>query len=101
QQSGPVFTRIARGPVEGAANVGLGDFSFSARKVLGAFRLTTLVKLGEPLLAKAVRNLAALRYIYTAIPSGDSWKPVFDRYIAQLAGQVGGLGVDPSQVPPS
>jgi murein tripeptide amidase MpaA len=75
--------------------------NLSERKVLGAFRIAVAVKSGEPLLRKLVRNLAALRYILQAIPATDSWHPVFERYIAQLGGQVSGLGVDPSQIPPS
>jgi hypothetical protein len=76
-------------------------FNVSARKVLGAFRLAVTVRSGELLLGKLVRNLAVLRYIHQAIPTTDSWRPVFDRYIAQLGDQVAGLGVDPTQIPPS
>ena len=79
----------------------LKSFNFSARKVLGAFRVTVAVKIGEPLLAKLVRNLAVLRYIFEAIPPSDSWHPVFVRYIGQLSDQVKGLGVDPDLVPAS
>jgi murein tripeptide amidase MpaA len=77
------------------------DITLSARKVLGAFRVTVAVKLGEPLLQKLVRNLAVLRYILRAIPAADSWHPVFVRYIAQLGDQIKGLGVDPGLIPPS
>jgi Zinc carboxypeptidase len=77
------------------------DYSLSQRKVLGAFRMTTVVSRGEPLLSRLVRNLAVLRYIFQAIPASDSWHPVFDRYISQLGEQVKGLGVDPAQIPPS
>ncbi|HEV3501330.1 MAG TPA: M14 family metallopeptidase [Bradyrhizobium sp.] len=77
------------------------DYSFSQRKVLGAFRMTTVVSRGEPLLSRLVRNLAVLRYIFQAIPATDSWHPVFERYIGQLGDQVKGLGVDPAQIPPS
>jgi hypothetical protein len=59
------------------------------------------VKTGEPLIRKLVRNLAVLRYIFQAIPTTDSWHPVFVRYIAQLSNQIAGLGVDPEQIPPS
>jgi hypothetical protein len=70
----------------------------SNRKVLGAFRMTIAVKLGDGLLRKAVRNLAVLRYIALAIPSGDRWYPIFSRYIKQLAGQVDALGYDSNLV---
>jgi hypothetical protein len=74
--------------------------SFS-RRVLGAFRLNVAVKSGEPLLRKLVRNLAALRYVFQAIPAADSWHPVFVRYLSQLGDQVAGLGVDPALIPAS
>ena len=73
----------------------------SARKVLGAFRIRVAVGAGEPLAGRLVRHLAALRYIGEAIPPADRWHPVFERYIGQLSEQLGGLGVDPSQVPAS
>jgi murein tripeptide amidase MpaA len=75
------------------------DFSFSARKVLGAFRVRVVVKVGEPLLGKLVRNYAVLRYVFGAIPASDSWYPVFVRYIKQLGDQIQGLGVDPGLIP--
>jgi hypothetical protein len=75
--------------------------SLSRRKVLGAFRLTVVVKGRQPLLRTLVRRLAVLRYIVQAIPTADSWRPVFDRYIRQLAAQIAGLGLDPSQIPAS
>ena len=74
------------------------NYFASNRKVLGAFRMTVAVKLGDGLLRKAVRNLAVLKYIALAIPSGDRWYPVFSRYIKQLAGQVDALGYDSNQV---
>jgi hypothetical protein len=80
---------------------GQAEIHLSARKVLGAFRLGVAVKLGDGLLRKAVRNLAVLRYIAQAIPATNGWHPVFERYLAQLGGQVRGLGVDPDLVPAS
>jgi len=69
--------------------------------VLGAFRMTVAVRLGDDLLRKAVRNLAVLRYIAAAIPAGDRWHPVFSRYTKQLAAQVDALGYDATLVKPS
>jgi murein tripeptide amidase MpaA len=95
QHSGPTFqTRLGR-------ERKTDEFNFSQRKVLGAFRLTVAVKAGELLVRRLVRNLAALRYIFQAIPANDSWHLVFERYIAQLSDQIAGLGVDPTQIPPS
>ncbi len=78
-----------------------GKVNFSRRRVLGAFQLNVVVKAGDPLLRKLVRQLAVLRYIFQAIPAADSWHPIFVRYLAQLGEQVAGLGVDPSTVPAS
>jgi Zinc carboxypeptidase len=102
QHSGPTFQRALpnRGDIEGGTK-GLKDVNFSTRKVLGAFRLRVVVKIGEPLLTKLVRNLAVLRYIFEAIPASDRWHPVFVRYIGQLSDQIKGLGVDPDSIPAS
>jgi hypothetical protein len=77
------------------------DYNYSVRKVLGAFRMTVLVKHGEPLIEKAVRNLAVLKFIQQAIPAADPWSAIFVRYIGQLSGQISGLGIDPTLIPPS
>lgn len=73
----------------------------SNRKILGAFRMTVAVKMGDVLLRKAVRHLAVLRYIAQGIPAGDRWYLVFARYIKQLAGQIDALGYDADSVKPS
>ena len=75
--------------------------NLSRRQVLGAFQVRVAVGAGEPLLRKLVRHLAALRYIFQAIPANDDWHPVFVRYLHQLADQIAGLGVDPAGVPAS
>jgi murein tripeptide amidase MpaA len=99
QHSGPTF-RID--PPRGWQDrKDTAELRVSRRKVLGAFRLTVAVKTGRPLLEKLVRNLAVLRYIFQAIPTTDSWHPVFARYIDQLSGQVAGLGADPQRIPAS
>jgi hypothetical protein len=99
QHSGPTF-RIEQ-PRGRQSKEGTAELDLSRRRVLGAFRLAVVVSSGRPLLEKLVRNLAVLRYIFQAIPTTDSWHPVFARYIAQLSGQVAGLGVDPDRVPAS
>jgi hypothetical protein len=98
QHSGPTLRRTSR---QHGAEGSSGEVNASLRKVLGAFRVTVAVKVGEPLLGKAVRNLAVLKYILQAIPPSSSWHPVFVRYIGQLGDQVGDLGVDPELVPVS
>ena len=100
QHSGPVLPAQRPPGVAGAAGRVAVRPGLSRRKVLGAFRMTTLVSAGTPLIARATRELGVLKYIREAIPAADSWRPVFDRYIAQLSGQVAGLGGNPD-VPPS
>jgi murein tripeptide amidase MpaA len=75
--------------------------TLSNRSVLGGFQVHVAVRSGEPLQRKLVRNLAALRYTFQAIPTSDNWHPVFKRYISQLAAQITGLGIDASQIPAS
>jgi hypothetical protein len=101
QHSGLTFRRTLSTRDIEATRGSRQDVNLSARKVLGAFRLNVAVKVGEPLLHKAVRNLAALRYIQQAIPADDSWRLVFTRYISQLGDKVRGLGVDPDLIKPS
>ena len=105
QHSGQLIDPPRRGDAQVARAVVAGQrltpTNLSRRKVLGAFRMSVLVKEGPPLLKRAVRNLAVLKYIRAAIPAGDSWRPVFDRYVFQLGGQVDALGADPNSVGPS
>lgn len=105
QHSGATLRRtrpMVRDQVE-SVGVGRGgsEFRLSARKVLGAFRLDVAVASGEPLLRKQVRNLAVLKLILKALPETDSWRPVFERYVAQLGKKVRELGIDPDSVPAS
>jgi murein tripeptide amidase MpaA len=102
QHSGLVFRRTQKIQVRTAKGLQTQkEYTLSQRKVLGAFRMTTIVGRGEPLLSRLVRNLAVLKYIFPAILATDSWKRVFERYIGQLSDQVKALGVDPSQIPAS
>jgi hypothetical protein len=71
------------------------------RRVLGSFQLTIPVKVEAALLENEERLLAIMRWIDEGITPNDRWAPVFDRYLAQLAGRVQGFGGDPAQIPPS
>ena len=82
-------------------NKTVGGYFASNRRVLGAFRMTVAVKQGDGLLRTAVRNLAVLKYIASAIPAADRWHPVFARYIAQVGGKIDALGGDAGAVPAS
>jgi hypothetical protein len=99
QHSGLTVAQPIRGTTDNRASAQV--ISLSARKVLGAFRITIPVKIGDPLLIREVRNLAVLRYIAQAIPPADRWYPIFVRYIGQVADKVKGLGVDPNSIKPS
>jgi hypothetical protein len=39
-----------------------------------------------------------MRYIASTLPTGDRWKPIFDRYLGHLASRVDALGGKSSQV---
>lgn len=91
--AGPTLRIDVRGEKKGA------KVNLSRRHVLGAFQVRVAVGAGEPLLRKLVRHLAALRYIFQAIPATDPWHPVFVRYLDQLGDQIAGLGLDPGQIP--
>jgi murein tripeptide amidase MpaA len=102
QHSGLTFERRGAGGDLSAKQLAqLDDYSLSARRVLGAFRMTVVVKLGDPLVEKVIRNLAVLRFIQQAIPANDSWSPVFVRYIGQFSDKLSGLGIDPILIGPS
>jgi len=101
QHSGLFYAKTLNRKEASSRKQNLTDYILSARKVLGAFRVRILVEQGDPLLRIQIRNLAVLRYIFEAIPKTDSWRPVFERYIDQLADKVKGLGVDPGLIPPS
>lgn len=75
--------------------------NFSRRQVLGGFQVNVVVKSGESLQRKLVRNLAVLRFIFQSIPTSDNWHPVFERYLSQLGDQITGLGIDASLIPAS
>ena len=81
--------------------VDVQQYSGFTHRVLGSFQLTIPVRLGDVLLPREIRKLAALRYVAEAIPAGDRWYPVFVRYLEQIANKVRGLGGDPSSVKPS
>lgn len=95
----PLEAREVGNQRRNAARFGAVNAYFaSARKVLGAFRVTVVIKQGNGLLHTTIRHLALLKYIATAIPASDRWYPIFARYIKQVAGKVDALGVDSSTV---
>ena len=71
------------------------------RRMLGAFQFNIPVNTDPEILPTAIRNLSILRYIQQTIPTANRWYPIFVRWLSSLAGKVAGLGVDPTQIPPS
>jgi hypothetical protein len=55
----------------------------------------------ETLLRPAEELLAIMRWIGATKPATDRWRPVFGRYLDQLADRVRGFGGDPASSPPS
>ena len=98
QQHSGLIVEIQQQNKEGKQPKETQHYFASTRKVLGAFRMTVAVKLGDGLLHTAVRNLAVLRYIANTIPVTDSWNTIFTRYINQVSAKVDALGYDSNLV---
>jgi hypothetical protein len=69
--------------------------------VRGAFQISIPVSTKELLLEREEVLLSIFRGIAEAIPVGDRWYPVFQRYLKLIAIRVGEMGGDPSQITPS
>ncbi len=67
--------------------------------MVGTFEVLITISSGEDLLPAAARSLSVFKHIATKIASTSRWHPIFERYLEGLAGQVRGLGGDPSRVP--
>jgi hypothetical protein len=68
------------------------------RKVVGASRFEIAVTHGGELLPRLERRLAVLLHVFEAIPQGNRWHPVFERYLGELRDRVRALGGDPDAV---
>jgi hypothetical protein len=77
------------------------QWSGVTRQVLGSFQLTIPVRHAEQIVPRAEHDLAVLWHISEAIPAGDRWRPVFDRYLGALGDRVRGFGGDPDDLQPS
>lgn len=73
----------------------------TVRHIMGSFQLTIPVRDKGDLLEGQQRLLSNLRWIEGAIPAGDRWAPVFERYVAQVAKRVDALGGNSNRVAPS
>jgi hypothetical protein len=71
----------------------------NARYVLGGFQITIPVSVKSEMLVSEERLLSVMRWIQESIQPNDRWRPVFIRYLEQLAGRVDALGGDANSVP--
>jgi hypothetical protein len=77
------------------------DPTVGPRRIVGSFQLTIPVSTKADMLPDEVRLLSTLRWIERAIPAGDRWRPVFLKYVDQVAARVDALGGDSPKVAPS
>jgi Domain of unknown function (DUF1929) len=71
------------------------------RKIIGSFQLTIPVRSAAEILPNEIRKLAVFRHVARAIPFGNRWHPVWQRYLGEIEDRVRGLGGDPEAVRPS
>ena len=77
------------------------QISGGQNKILGGFQMTIPVKSDPEILPSEIDKLAVLRYIQQSMPANGRWSGIFQRYLAEIAGRVRGLGGDPDKVIPS
>jgi hypothetical protein len=74
------------------------QYSGYTLKTLGAFKITISVRTDAQILPNELRKYSVLRYIQQTIPAGNRWFSIFQRYLAQIAARIRGLGGDPDAV---
>ena len=94
----PILLAASHQPAEAAAAI---ITSIQWRKVVGTFQISIPVVAKGVLLEPDERLLSVLRWIAQAIPTRNRWRPVFERYLKQIADRVTALGGDPSTIYPS
>jgi YHS domain-containing protein len=70
-------------------------------KVLGTTEFRIEVRRAEQIVGRLQHDLAVLKHIGLAIPEGNRWHPVFERYLAELADRIRAMGGDPDAVDPN
>src|SRR5260221_4899003 len=63
--------------------------------------MTVPVKNEPDILPDETRKLSVLRYVQQAIPSGNRWSLIFQRYVQQIADRVDAFGGNSREVGPS
>jgi hypothetical protein len=77
----------------------VSQLSGRPRTSLGAFQMRVLVTSDEEaLLRYDVHKLSVLRHVGKGLAPADPWRPVFTRYLDQIAARVRELGGDPDAV---
>jgi hypothetical protein len=84
-----------------AFRVSVHQVSGRPRAILGAFQVSIPVRSKATLVEPEKRRLSVLRHIARSIPADDRWRPVFDRYVDQVADRVRGFGGDPDRIAPA
>lgn len=74
------------------------ELSGEKRRVFGTFQLEVPVFKEAELLKGESIKLSLLRWVFTRIPAVDPWRPVFERYLGEIADRVSGFGGDPDLV---
>jgi hypothetical protein len=77
------------------------ELSGAKRRVIGTFQLEVPVFKEAELLTGESIKLSLLRWVFTRIPAVDPWRPVFERYLGEIADRVRGFGGDPDRIGPS
>lgn len=77
------------------------QISGTKQRVIGTFQLEVPVFHEHELLEPENVKLSLLRWVYTRIPVGDPWRPIFDRYLGEIADRIRGFGGNPDQIRPS
>jgi hypothetical protein len=67
-------------------------------RVLGTTQFDIHVRTADVIRPRLERNLSVLRHIRAAIPAGNRWRPVFERYTGELADRVRAMGGDPDRI---
>lgn len=70
-------------------------------RVIGTFQFDIRVGKAATILPELKRNLSVLKHIALAIPEGNRWYPVFERYLEELGTRVRALGGNPDEIAPT
>jgi hypothetical protein len=93
-------TSVPRRPVDNDAPAVSAQSRYS-RRVTGVFQLTVVIQAADALLVPEERSLAFFRWILATLAPSNRWYPVMQRYVAEIAQRVNGLGGDASLIAPS